>query len=149
MILATTKQRILYFIEKKNITKSVFYEKTDIKRGLLDKDKLDATVSDVYIAKILASFPDLNIEWLITGQGEMLKQPDAPTTHDTLQTTDPIVSYLERVIKEKDYKIEQQAQEIGRLREINENLEVDNQELRKVIVQLRSAEDASGVVAAS
>ena len=79
MILATTKQRILYFIEKKNITKSVFYEKTDIKRGLLDKDKLDATVSDVYIAKILASFPDLNIEWLITGQGEMLKQPDAPT----------------------------------------------------------------------
>ena len=93
MILATTKQRILYFIEKKNITKSVFYEKTDIKRGLLDKDKLDATVSDVYIAKILASFPDLNIEWLITGQGEMLKQPDAPTTHDTLQTTDPIVSY--------------------------------------------------------
>ena len=54
MILATTKQRILYFIEKKNITKSVFYEKTDIKRGLLDKDKLDATVSDVYIAKILA-----------------------------------------------------------------------------------------------
>ena len=149
MILATTKQRILYFIEKKNITKSVFYEKTDIKRGLLDKDKLDATVSDVYIAKILASFPDLNIEWLITGQGEMLKHPDAPTTHDTLQTTDPIVSYLERVIKEKDYKIEQQAQEIGRLREINENLEVDNQELRKVIVQLRSAEDVSGVVAAS
>ena len=149
MILATTKQRILYFIEKKNITKSVFYEKTDIKRGLLDKDKLDATVSDVYIAKILASFPDLNIEWLITGQGEMLKQSDAPTTHDTLQTTDPIVSYLERVIKEKDYKIEQQAQEIGRLREINENLEVDNQELRKVIVQLRSAEDVSGVVAAS
>ena len=149
MILATTKQRILYFIEKKNITKSLFYEKTDIKRGLLDKDKLDATVSDVYIAKILASFPDLNIEWLITGQGEMLKQPDDPTTHDTLQTTDPIVSYLERVIKEKDYKIEQQAQEIGRLREINENLEVDNQELRKVIVQLRSAEDVSGVVAAS
>ena len=88
MILATTKQRILYFIEKKNITKSVFYEKTDIKRGLLDKDKLDATVSDVYIAKILASFPDLNIEWLITGQGEMLNS----------QTLQPPMTLYKRLI---------------------------------------------------
>ena len=73
MILAGTKLRILQFIDTKGIDKRTFFSDTGIKRGLLDSDKLNSTVSDVFLAKILAAYPELNVEWLITGQGEMLK----------------------------------------------------------------------------
>lgn len=72
MILASTKCRLLKYLDYKGISRAEFYEKTEIKRGLLDKDKLDATISDVFLAKIIAVFKDLNIKWLITGKGEML-----------------------------------------------------------------------------
>lgn len=73
MFLANTKYRILSYIDYKGISKPAFYEKTGLKRGLLDKDKMESTVSDIFIAKILASYEDLNAEWLLTGKGSMLK----------------------------------------------------------------------------
>lgn len=72
MILANTKYRILHYIDSKGISKSSFYEETGIKRGLLDKDKMDSTVTDVFIAKILAVYNDINPDWLLTGRGNML-----------------------------------------------------------------------------
>lgn len=71
-MLSTTKERILQYIEYKNIAKSKFYNDLDIKRGLLDSDKLKSSVTDVIIAKILAIYKDLNINWLLTGEGNML-----------------------------------------------------------------------------
>lgn len=73
MIFATTKQRILQYIDFKRIDRTIFFQQTGLKRGLLDADKLKSTVSDVFIAKILATYPDLNPDWLITGQGPMLR----------------------------------------------------------------------------
>lgn len=73
MNFATTKERILYFIESVGISQKDFLTNTGIKRGFLDGDKLKATVNDLFIAKIIAEYPDLNIEWLITGKGEMTK----------------------------------------------------------------------------
>ena len=67
-MLVTTKERILHYIECKNIPKSKFYNDLGIKRGLLDSDKLKASVTDVVIAKILAIYKDLNINWLLTGE---------------------------------------------------------------------------------
>lgn len=72
MKIASTKERILQYIDFKKITIGNFLRETDIKRGFLDTDKLNATVSDVFIAKIVAAYEDLNIVWLVTGKGEML-----------------------------------------------------------------------------
>lgn len=74
MNFATTKERIVYFIDKQGFSVKDFLSKTEIKRGFLDSDKLKATVSDVFIAKIIANYPELNLEWLLTGNGEMLKE---------------------------------------------------------------------------
>ncbi len=74
MIFATTKQRILQYLDCKGIDKRVFFTQTGIKRGLLDADKLQSSVSDISIAKILATFPDINPDWLLTGQGSMLRE---------------------------------------------------------------------------
>jgi phage repressor protein C with HTH and peptisase S24 domain len=74
MIFATTKERILEFIDFKGLKVKEFLEITSIKRGFLDSDKLNSSVSDVFLANIIAKFTDLNPIWLITGKGEMILQ---------------------------------------------------------------------------
>ncbi|MDL2254994.1 helix-turn-helix transcriptional regulator [Parabacteroides sp. OttesenSCG-928-K15] len=41
----------------------------------MDGDKLKASVSDAHLAKIIARFPEVNLEWLLTGTGIMTKEP--------------------------------------------------------------------------
>lgn len=62
--------RILKIIEIKNINKNQFYKKTGLSNGFLDK------VKDIGASKleyILNAFPEINPEWLLTGEGEMLR----------------------------------------------------------------------------
>ena len=75
MIIVNTKNKILQFLDYKGISKSTFYATTKIKRGFLDTDKLKSAVSDLFLARIIEKFPELNLYWLISGQGEMLEQP--------------------------------------------------------------------------
>ena len=70
----TTKERILEFIEAKGTTKSIFLKNTGLKRGFLDADKLSQAVNDKQIYAILSAYSDINIEWLVTGEGPMLKK---------------------------------------------------------------------------
>lgn len=77
MKIASTKQRIIEYLNFKDISKANFFKKTLIKRGFLDADKLKSSVSDIFVAIIIATYPELNLEWLITGNGEMLKK-DTP-----------------------------------------------------------------------
>lgn len=82
MNFATTKQRILEFIDFKGISITNFLQETNIRRGFLDGDKLESSVSDVFIARIIAAYPELNIEWLITGEGNMLKHCGYDIIHE-------------------------------------------------------------------
>ena len=74
-----TKERILEILDLKGIKKSIFFQKTGIKRGFLDADKLNQSVSDENFAKIIAIFPDVSVEWLITGKGDRLKKVENQT----------------------------------------------------------------------
>jgi phage repressor protein C with HTH and peptisase S24 domain len=87
MKIATTKERILQFIDYKCISRTLFFEKTGIKRGFLDSDKLNQAVSDDHIAKIIAIYPEVSIEWLLTGKGEMLKSK-SPTYNNVSDEQD-------------------------------------------------------------
>lgn len=75
-----TKRRILEFIKNQKITVPIFFQRTGIKRGFLDSDKLDQAVSDRHFSMIIAAFPDLSVDWLITGEGPMLRS-DLPAAH--------------------------------------------------------------------
>ncbi len=72
MKFATTKQRILQFIDYQGVSKQFFFSETGLKRGILDADKLDSSISDIYLTKILAKYPSLNPQWLLTGEGTMI-----------------------------------------------------------------------------
>jgi len=65
------KQRILQFIDFKGINKNVFYKKTGLSNGFLDKT---GSIGVDKLEKILNSFPEINVEWLITGNGQMIKK---------------------------------------------------------------------------
>lgn len=87
----TTKHRILQFISSKKISKTTFLQETNIKRGFLDKDKLSGSVSDILLSKIIETYPEVSLEWLITGAGNMVKTtPSSGECELPKNDTDPI-----------------------------------------------------------
>lgn len=72
MLLLTTKERLLCFLAHYKIKKLDFYKTTGIKRGFLDTDKLKGSVSDIFLTIIVAKYSNLNLYWLLTGEGIML-----------------------------------------------------------------------------
>lgn len=78
MKIATVKERVMQYLDVQGIKLSKFYTTTGLKRGLFDSDKLSQSISDVFITKIIANYSDINLEWLLTGKGEMLKESTEP-----------------------------------------------------------------------
>lgn len=72
-----TKSNLLIFIKKKNISKTDFYKKTGLSNGFLDKG---GSVTSANLETILNSFPEISLDWLVTGRGEMLRN-ELPVAH--------------------------------------------------------------------
>ena len=64
------KERILQFIEYKNISKNKFYIETGISNGTLDKK---SGLSMESVEKFYSTYNEVNPEWILTGKGSMLK----------------------------------------------------------------------------
>ncbi|MDR1756066.1 MAG: hypothetical protein LBR65_03775 [Culturomica sp.] len=125
MILDTTKNRILQYLDFKKIKIAKFYDILGIKRGLLDSDKLKSTVSDVVIAKIIVKFPDINPIWLLTGNGQMLRDDNGLIVQESVckdrqPENDGIVAFLKSELKEKDEEIARLNKYIGALESTNQ-----------------------------
>lgn len=73
---STQKDRILQFIEYKGISKNKFYNETGISNGILDKK---SGLSMDTVEKFYSTYPEINPEWLLTGEGEMLKSGSTNT----------------------------------------------------------------------
>ena len=67
------KENILYFLEKQGITKTDFCEKTGISYANIKGKGLYSEIGGTQIGKILSSYSNLSPEWLLTGNGQMLK----------------------------------------------------------------------------
>ena len=66
----TSRDRIIQFVEYKNISKNKFYKETGLSNGFLDKNNHPGADK---LEQIIYTYPDINPEWLLTGQGEMFK----------------------------------------------------------------------------
>lgn len=67
----TVKERIMIFIESKNMKPATFERMAGLSNGYLKQLKNSPSIS--MIEKILETFPEINKEWLLTGEGEMLR----------------------------------------------------------------------------
>lgn len=64
------KQRILQFSATLGVSKRDFYSKIGVSRGTLESN---TGITEDVMAKFIATYPEVNIGWLITGEGNMLK----------------------------------------------------------------------------
>ena len=62
------KKKIQEVLDFKALTKYQFYKKSGMTRGVLGKE---SGISEENIAKFIAYFPDVSLDWLIKDQGEM------------------------------------------------------------------------------
>lgn len=67
------KERIIQFVDLKGITKESFYSKIGMTSANFRGKAKETPINSTAIENILSEFPDLNLEWLITGKGEMTK----------------------------------------------------------------------------
>ncbi|MCQ2606743.1 MAG: hypothetical protein MJ204_09455 [Bacteroidales bacterium] len=65
------KERILYFIENKGITKLDFCERTGISYANLKGKSLESEIGGSQIAEILTKYVEISPDWLILGKGSM------------------------------------------------------------------------------
>lgn len=73
--LPTIKDRILYFAEKKEVSKQDFFRKTGLNYSNFTGKSKDSDLNSKSVGEILLKYPEINPIWLLTGQGEMTTQP--------------------------------------------------------------------------
>lgn len=71
------KERILKFADTLDISKREFYKKTGISRGTLESS---TGITEETLAKFITTFKELSLEWILTGEGPMLRS-DLPAAH--------------------------------------------------------------------
>jgi hypothetical protein len=64
------KQNILKYLDFIGVSQYEFYQKTGTTRGILGQNN---GISEENISRFLAYFSDVDANWLISGQGEMLR----------------------------------------------------------------------------
>jgi hypothetical protein len=67
----TSKDRLLLFLKHKSIGQTVFEKTAGISNGYINNNK--GSIGSTILSKISKAFPDLNIDWISTGNGEMIK----------------------------------------------------------------------------
>lgn len=116
------KERILQFIEYKRLSKNKFYKKTGLSNGILDKQ---GGISSDSLEKIYYVYPEINLDWLLTGKGEMLKKEGlVQQAHNNISST---ITQHQTIHAPEDYET---------LKQENKRLTQENSSLKDKIIQL-------------
>jgi transcriptional regulator with XRE-family HTH domain len=81
------KNRLLLFLEKNEISEAKFCRTIGVSRSYTATLKNNITTKTQ--EKIRKAYPDLNMNWLLTGEGEMLKS-SAPSQNKSTITTNTV-----------------------------------------------------------
>lgn len=71
--ISTIKERILSFLEYNGIKKVDFYQATGVSDSNFKGKNLYSQPGGDVLVKVLTSYPNISAEWLLTGEGDMLK----------------------------------------------------------------------------
>lgn len=119
------KEKIKQYLEYKGISKNKFYTQTGLSVGFLDSGN-SLGVDKLRI--IISVYSDINLEWLITGKGGMIK------TEQSIYAVDN--SAIMEVIREKDARIEQLIRENERMSIELDLLKQNTASAKKVVVNM-------------
>lgn len=123
-------ERLKLFIENQGISISAFEQRISASDGMIRRAiKNNTDIQSKWLFEMSDNFPDLNLEWLITGKGPMLKSDSGNTVNIS---EEKLISNLikegkvmycsehDRQIKYKDAVIAELNQEIGKLKTLLE-----------------------------
>ena len=149
------RDRILKYIEYKGISKYRFCQDVGLSNGFLDKK---GNVGSDKCEKICYQYPDISLEWLLTGHGEMLKSDiaavaavapvpasTAPAQEASPTTGGDVIHIYSGMLKEKDAEIARLNREIGAKDAENARLNYENEKLRVENATLKKRSAASDV----
>ncbi len=122
----TIKEKILTFLDYKGVKKAEFFESIGIAPSNFKGAAKQTELGGDKIVRILTAFSDLSAEWLLRDEGDMLRTPSeschserqniVPTEPPTAQSIEPLVDKFLNTIQN-------QSEEIGRLKARIEELE--------------------------
>lgn len=112
---STLKERLEEFVEYLDLTNQKFEQNAGLPNGFINKS--GKYISDKSEQKIINTYPDLNINWLLTGEGEMLNngqkhlsQQTEPQINenslDELYLLNKTIDILRENLERKDAQIE-------------------------------------------
>lgn len=135
------KERLISFIKCMGLSQAKFEKRIGVSNGFVNNMRKSIGVEK--LENILREFPDLNREWLLYGEGEMLRE-NGQNTPDSASF--PKAGYsgsetlLMRIIEGKDAKIEELSRRIG-------ELEAENRFLKERHFRDTDVSDAGSAVA--
>ena len=117
----TTKERTLRFITHKGLSVKKFEEMCGLSNGYLNSMK--SGYGNNKLSQVLRAFPELNRDWLVYGEGEMVKdkveEPKNNTLepqklNDSLQSQNEVlIAELRAQVEKLESKVDQLNQELG------------------------------------
>lgn len=80
------KERIIQYLDYKDISKYKFYQETGITNGILSQNN---GISEENLLKFLSYYRDISVNWLLTGEGSMLIGEKIHQIPDNISAADP------------------------------------------------------------
>jgi transcriptional regulator with XRE-family HTH domain len=117
----TVKQRLKDFIKFKNLSQGKFEKAVGVSNGFVNN--ISKGIGADKLQRILSVFPDLNQNWLLTGEGEMIKQEQSQPAYEDKFLINQLYESLKTVIETQKMLIDAQNAEIKRLQRSLRDLE--------------------------
>ena len=99
----TFKERLLYFIRYMNLTTKAFEQSIGVSNSYIAN--LRKRMGDDVLKNTLSKYPQLNREWLLTGDGQMLNFEVHSGLPETTQSTPNIPQQIEEVCEVEEIPI--------------------------------------------
>ena len=130
------RERLLKFIDYRGMDKALFERNVGLSNGFVDKSGDNTRSSS--LDKISITYPELNVSWLRTGEGEMLK---GNSTNTELQQKSTVIIDKEawNVIKMQARSLERKDDQMAELIQI---LKSDREKMPIKVVEDAGCADA-------
>lgn len=104
-MISSVRQRLTVFVASKKLSNRKFEQECGLYQGFINS--LGQTIAHDKMELIMNRYPDLSLNWLLTGKGEMNTEA-APITgsEERIEYLKCIIAKYEQTIKEKDARIE-------------------------------------------
>ena len=90
------KRRILQFADNLHISKRKFYLKIGVSRGTLESN---TGITEDVLAKFIAEYPEVRLEWLMKGIGPIIKKEDEDKIDKKIEPTISIESMQDSILR--------------------------------------------------